>query len=84
MTCQRFIQHTRLHTNASFSTDLNVALKFRGDSGMIIGMNMKRTFNHPFMLDCVDATRRERGWFKNKNMSKFDQKKRKYTMDCVC
>ena len=34
-------------TNVSFSTDLNVALQFRGDSGMVIGLNMKRIVNLP-------------------------------------
>ena len=31
-------------TNVSFTTDLNVAKQFRGSSGMIIGMNMKRSY----------------------------------------
>ena len=30
-------------TNVSFTTDLNIAKEFRGSSGMIIGMNMKRS-----------------------------------------
>ena len=34
-------------TNVSFSTDLNVALEFRGDSGMVIGLNVKRILNIP-------------------------------------
>ena len=49
------VKLVRFHTNVSFSTDLNVALQFRGDSGMVIGMNMKRTYNHPLSLDCFDA-----------------------------
>ena len=33
-----------LKTNVSFTTDLNVAKQFRGASGMIIGLNMKRSY----------------------------------------
>lgn len=40
-------KEVRLKTNVSFSTDLNQALKFRGDSGMVIGMSVKRIFNRP-------------------------------------
>ena len=36
-----------LQTNVSFTTNLNVALEFRGDSGIVIGLNMKRIFNNP-------------------------------------
>ena len=43
------VKHARFNTNVSFSTKLNVALEFRGDSGMVIGMNMKRIFNTPSM-----------------------------------
>ena len=35
-------------TNVSFSTDLNVALEFRGESGIVIGLNLKRVINVPF------------------------------------
>ena len=33
-----------LKTNVSFTTDLKVAKEFRGSSGMIIGLNMKRSY----------------------------------------
>ena len=33
-----------LTTNVSFTTDLKVAKQFRGSSGMIIGLNMKRSY----------------------------------------
>ena len=33
-----------LKTNVSFTTDLNVAKQFRGASGMIIGLNIKRSY----------------------------------------
>ena len=33
-----------LTTNVSFTTDLNIAKQFRGSSGMIIGLNMKRSY----------------------------------------
>ena len=31
-------------TNVSFTTDLEIAKQFRGSSGMIIGLNLKRSF----------------------------------------
>ena len=39
-------QEAIFHTNVSFSTDLNVALEFRGDRGMVIGANIKRIVNN--------------------------------------
>ena len=45
------IKDASFQTNVSFSTDFNVALEFGGDSGIVIGMNMKRTFNNPHTPD---------------------------------
>ena len=53
------MQQARFQTNVSFSTDLNVALQFRGDSGMVIGMNIKRIYNNPltnFDFDACDVS----------------------------
>ena len=41
------VQFVHFQTNVSFSTDFDVALQFRGDSGVIIGLNMKRIVNKP-------------------------------------
>ena len=49
------VTHVGFQKNVSFSTDLNVALQYRGDSGMVIGVNVKRTFNNPFMMDRFDV-----------------------------
>ena len=37
-----FLNTVRLKAHVSFTTDLNLALQFRGDSGMVIGLNVKR------------------------------------------
>ena len=34
-----------IYPNVGFTTDLNLALQFRGDSGVVIGQNMKRIYN---------------------------------------
>ena len=44
-------QEVYLQTNVSFTTDLNVALQFRGDTGMIIGLNIQRILNHGQLLE---------------------------------
>ena len=48
-------KHATFKTNVSFSTDLNVALQFRGHSGMVIGMNMKRIVTNEVCTESVDA-----------------------------
>ena len=45
-------QSAYFQSNVSFSTDLNIALQFHGDSGIIIGLNMQRIFNPDYFVAC--------------------------------
>ena len=46
--CNSEATDVHFQTNVCFTTDLNIALQFRGDTGMVIGLNMKRIFKYPF------------------------------------
>ena len=52
--------HDRIYftTNVSFTTDLQIAKQFRGSSGMIIGLNMKRSY----LASCRDFRACDVSW----------------------